>query len=288
MKTTLLTLFTALTFTAFGQNNPHTAWVEYIDFDNPVWDSSYLLLEIDTTNSSNIWQIGLPQKTIFNQAYSFTNVLVTDTINPYPINNTSSFTIRYFTHNCPEIFGSYYSDADSLNDYGMIEFSKDNGISWIDVLQDSLVYGDKPVLTGKTNGWRQFYFGFGHYFQNSYDDTLLLRFTFISDSIDTQQEGLMFDDLGFCLSANTQNLYQLNNLKVFPNPTNNLLNFQFDEPIDDAEIRIYSNIGQLMDNQNIQNTAIQFNVSTWAKGIYYYGIFVEGKVVKQGQVLVSE
>ena len=78
------------------------------------------------------------------------------------------------------------------------------------------------------------------------------------------------------------------NINVFPNPTNNLLNFQFDEPIDDAEIRIYSNVGQLMANQNIVNTAIQFDASNWSKGIYYYGIFVEGKVVKQGQVLVSD
>ena len=81
------------------------------------------------------------------------------------------------------------------------------------------------------------------------------------------------------------------NLKVFPNPTKNLLNFQFTEPIQNAEIRIYSSIGQLMLNQNVNDTNVQFDVSDWPRnlgGIYFYGIYVEGKVVKQGQVLVQD
>ncbi|MFK7950633.1 MAG: T9SS type A sorting domain-containing protein [Saprospiraceae bacterium] len=76
-------------------------------------------------------------------------------------------------------------------------------------------------------------------------------------------------------------------LKVFPNPTNNLLNFQFTEPINNTEIRIYSSIGQLILNQNVTDTNIQFNVSDWTKGVYFYGIYVEGEIVKQGQVLIK-
>ena len=81
------------------------------------------------------------------------------------------------------------------------------------------------------------------------------------------------------------------NLKVFPNPTNNLLNFQFTEPIQNAEIRIYSSIGQLILNQKIDDMNMQFDVSDWPRnlgGVYFYGIYVEGKVVKQGQVLVQD
>lgn len=80
------------------------------------------------------------------------------------------------------------------------------------------------------------------------------------------------------------------NLKVFPNPTNNLLNFQFDEPIQNAEIRIYSSIGQLVGQTELplpQNN-IQFNVADWHKSVYFYVIAVEGEVVKSGQVLVQE
>jgi len=90
---------------------------------------------------------------------------------------------------------------------------------------------------------------------------------------------------------NTNDLMTSNNFNVFPNPTKNLLNFQFTEPIQNAEIRIYSSIGQLMLNQNVNDTNMQFQVSDWPRnlgGVYFYGIYVEGKVVKQGQVLVQD
>ncbi len=45
-------------------------------------------LYIDTvSNPNNIWQVGIPQKTIFTDAYSAPNVIVTDTANPYPVND---------------------------------------------------------------------------------------------------------------------------------------------------------------------------------------------------------
>src|SRR5690606_28661361 len=47
-------------------------------------------LQIDT---GSIWQIGPPQKSVFDSAATNPNVIVTDTINTYPINDTSSFTV---------------------------------------------------------------------------------------------------------------------------------------------------------------------------------------------------
>lgn len=289
MKTVLLTFFMAFTFTAFGQNNPNTIYAVYIDFES-WYDSTTLSYDIDTMNSNNIWQIGTPQKTVLNQAESAPNVLITDTVNTYPINNTSSFIVSYPNWDCAEIQGYYYCDTDSLNDYGIIELSTDFGQTWIN-LTDS-IHNDplatNLTLTGRSNGWQHFYIGFYNYINFNQEDSLLVKFTFISDSIDTQHDGLMFDNLAFCIAANTQNLYQLNDLKVFPNPTSDLLNFQFEELIDNAEIRIYSSIGQLIENQNIRNTDIQFDVSNWTQGMYYYTIFVEGNVVKQGQVLIQD
>jgi hypothetical protein len=77
-------------------------------------------------------------------------------------------------------------------------------------------------------------------------------------------------------------------LKVFPNPATDLLNFQLEEPINNAEIRIYSTLGQLINTQNINDTNTQFNVSEWQNGMYFYGIFVAGEMVKSGQVLIVE
>lgn len=286
MKTTLLTFFMAFALMAFGQNDPNGPIAIYVDFEYS-YDTTTLSLEIDTSNINNIWQIGKPQKTIFNQAKTQPNAIVTDTTNTYPVNNNSVFYVNYSNYNCAYFEGYYYCDTDT-NDYGTIELSTDNGQTWIDLLAVSTNLSNKPVLTGNSNGWQFFSLDFMGYINDSQVDSLTIKFTFISDSIDTQHDGLMFDNFAFCIAVNTQNLYQLNNLKIFPNPTSDLLNFQLEEPIDNAEIRIYSTIGQLMQNQNIINTDVQFDVSNWNNGIYFYGIYVEGELVKQGQVLVQD
>ena len=57
------------------------------NFDGTWTGISYqeLIYDFDTTHGTNVWQIGQPQKTVFNQAYSLPNALMTDTINSYPI-----------------------------------------------------------------------------------------------------------------------------------------------------------------------------------------------------------
>jgi hypothetical protein len=84
-----------------------------------------------------------------------------------------------------------------------------------------------------------------------------------------------------------QHIKYQNNLTVFSNSITDVLNFQFDEPINNSEIRIYSTIRQLVKKQNITNSNMQFNVSDWNIGIYFYGIYMEGELVKQGQTLIK-
>ena len=286
MKTFWLVGFLLCGLMAFGQGSPNSPWVVWIDFEYD-YDTSDLSLSIDTADADNIWQIGVPQKTVFNQAQSQPFAIVTDTLNTYPINNHSAFYVNYINFNCPYIEGYYYCDTDTA-DYGMIELSTDNGQTWIDLLTVTSNPSSRPVLSGNSNGWQYFALDFMGYVDDEDVDSLVVKFSFISDSIDTQHDGLMYDNLVFCIAANTQNRYQLNDVKVFPNPTSDRINFQFEAIIDNAEIRIYSAIGQLMSRQDISDTAVQFDVSTWSKGMYYYGIFVENDIVKQGQVFIQD
>ncbi|MFI5220854.1 MAG: hypothetical protein ACHQK8_00905, partial [Bacteroidia bacterium] len=133
------------------------------------------LLFIDTSNHKNIWQIGKPNKSKFDSAYSKPNALVTDTLNPYPINDTSRFIIKnsigygYLGTS----LGFYYKlNTDSLKDFGMIEISMDSGSHWYDIISnDSICHFaiwwpyTKPVLTGNTNGWAMFQLGLSHFSQ---------------------------------------------------------------------------------------------------------------------------
>ena len=37
----------------------------------------------------------------------------------------------------------------------------------------------------------------------------------------------------------------------------------------------------------LPQTETQMNVSDWNNGMYYYGVYIEGQLVKQGQILIQ-
>jgi len=123
-------------------------------------------LFIDTVNyPENIWQIGRPQKTVFNEAQSLPNVMITDTLNSYPVNNSSIFIIKDIVsygmmEGIENLTGYFNVQSDSLNDYGKIEFSPDKGITWYDLIADTVNrtnwkwISSEPVLTGNSGGWQ--------------------------------------------------------------------------------------------------------------------------------------
>ena len=87
---------------------------------------SHLIIDT-TTFPQNLWQIGRPQKPLFNSASSPLNVIITDTVRPYPINNYSMFYIRDKAssgdiYGLKTIAGKYNVQTDSLHDEGRIEF----------------------------------------------------------------------------------------------------------------------------------------------------------------------
>src|SRR5436190_5992473 len=131
----------------------------YINFDS--FDQDFNLhFYLDTINSNNDWQIGKPNKTNFNSAYSLPNVIITDTLSSYKVNDTSIF---YLTHR--REFGDamglylefqYKIESDSLNDFGFVEYSINGGQDWIN-LTDTLYkigYISSPVFTGTSLNWQ--------------------------------------------------------------------------------------------------------------------------------------
>ncbi|MGI8893309.1 MAG: hypothetical protein ACR2GN_07585 [Bacteroidia bacterium] len=131
-KQLLLTLaFTLISYLSIGQ-----MWQQYFDGADTIYDPnvspSSIYIEIDT-NSSNIWQIGAPQKNIFDSAATAPNVIVTDTINYYPVNNSSSFQfsiVPWVPWGILAIQWKQKLDFDAGLDGGIIEFSVDSGTTW--------------------------------------------------------------------------------------------------------------------------------------------------------------
>lgn len=275
MKRFFLSLtLTFIAATSFGQG------VWGIDFEVITVLDRVLVDTIHDPN--NIWQIGHPNKLIFNTAYSNPNAIVTDTLGFYPTNDTSSFTIIHLASlgwvlNYPkvDIGGWYYVNSDTLTDYGYIDFSTDLGNTWYkaDSSEGSCSWGaveELPTFTGNSNGWKHFYYCLTPQSEFPIDqgDTILYRFTFISDSVQTNKEGLMFDDLHFEDWAEGIEEFQNDNLiSIFPNPTSDRLTIERARYSDKPKIQIINYNGQvIVDDQNFIGTTIDTQLLT--NGIY--------------------
>ena len=310
MKKLLTLFFVFITVISYSQ----IYWNYNINFE----DTSQLFrIEIDTlSNPNNIWQIGAPQKITFTSSYSHPNVIITDTANSYPSNDTSSFIIKHIAQmgfqkpNIVVLSGWYYIDSDTLSDYGMIEFSPDNGISWIDLLNDSILIDTaynlywkwnptngspkKPTLSGNSGEWK-FFITFlailGPAYNIQYGDTVLYKFSFISDSIQTNKDGLMFDDLGFedWDSGIEEIGLEFFKSECYPNPTKDVITIKFkNSEKSNFELFVSDITGkQILNQTKIKSNQLSFSVADFKKGIYIYKLvnkkeqrFSRGRFVK--------
>lgn len=236
MKAKILFSFITLSLLSFVSNGQYGNSSYNFEWDDLGYDTLYL----DTmSNPGNIWQIGEPQKNVLSTALSSPNVIITDTINHYPINDTSSFIYEHIASlgiefgQFAQLKGYYFVDSDST-DFGDIELSLDNGSSWTSILSDPLfnIYWvvTPPILYGSSSNWTEFTYElheFNWEFGVQEGDTLQFRFTFISDSIQTNRDGLMFDNLSFEENWMGINQYVNDKICVYPNPTKNVIYISF-------------------------------------------------------------
>lgn len=295
MKQSVFLILTLCSTLMYGQyyGNYH------INFDNEYGLEN---LFIDTiSNDNNIWEIGAPDKIVFDSAYSLPNAICTDTANSYPVNDTSVFLIRNLADGGFEkthtviLGGRYKIDSDTLKDFGKIEFSPDNGVTWVDLLTDTVYsekgcydwWSEKPTFTGKTDGWKEFYVwlaGFGWEFDiGGWDanDTVIYRFTFISDSVQTNRDGWILDDLHFedYYESIEERGFNSFNSSVFPNPAHHLVNIEFsNEASKNYNISIYDVNGRLTMSDDTRTGLIQFDLSNLSAGVYFYRIKFENNI----------
>ena len=273
-------------------------------------DSTYLnYIIIDTvSNINNIWQVGPPDKTNFTQALSLPNAIITDTTQPYPINDTSVFYIRYITAPNPggggwtgtSLFFYYKIDTDEDFDFGKIDFSPDNGQLWIDYLNDTLynncyfLFCD-PLFTGTNEEWTYFeILNYPDCFNISEGDTIWYRFTFISDGIQSEKDGWIIDDI--VLNGMYEGIEEPGNgtisLSVYPNPVKECeITFEFDntEHHRNMEIKCYDLLGDLVHSEKVYRHQGMSRVSTagWPSGMYVAIIYSNGGAVGKCKFLVE-
>lgn len=210
-----------------------------IFFENGDWEGRVF---IDSSNNENIWQIGPPAKPIFSSAWSPPNAIVTDTAAHYPVNTSSSFVIPYKLSYADQPSGAhtlgltflYKIDADTDNDYGEVLMSLDGGDTWssyfdyeflsqywTEMPNGPINNGSPPPLTGSSSVWIYYYsvaWTIPDYYPDA--DTILLKFVFHSDSVETFQDGWLIDDI--VIEEALESVFDISKprilSKVFPNP----------------------------------------------------------------------
>ena len=182
------------------------------NFDKP--NSDLVSVFIDSTKQNNIWQAGNPKKYFFRLNHpTDTTSMVTLLTKSYPPNNTSIFTVVFNPLLLPvniesfDLSFSYQIDTDTLNDFGYVEVSPDSGVTWDNLSSsqskyilyrlvhnvpfDSFYFTGREVL--KYNGMPIIDFVIKGDFMKC--RTLIFRFTFKSDSIDTYKEGWCINEI---------------------------------------------------------------------------------------------
>ena len=300
-KITLLTLVFAFNITCYSQ-----IIIGYgiHNIDSCKFENQNTMIKLDTS-VQNIWQIGKPTKTFFDSAYSATNAVVTDTLNPYPISNHSYFdlTIPYMGAGNTILGFKHKFQTDTLIDGGYIETSIDKGLTWTSILYNDTIiipfggqlftenlYSHQDTLKGGINGFS----GTSNDWINtriqwvwmlptkSYPpDTVIVRFHFISDNIQTNKDGWMIDDILISYADLPGNVTEFNseqlNLDIYPNPANNEINIKFENQINECLIEIYNISGIKVKEVNFINVDNNCKLSTEDLNSGFYFLTAKNK-----------
>lgn len=262
-------------------------------------------IEFDTLASDTLWQIGPPQKTIFNAAFSVPNVLVTDTLNTYPSNYSSSFEVDISDYSSVfpyvQLAWMQKTDMEEGVDGGIIEASYDDGTTWLNVLDDTIfrplvvgqfdwdtLYNNQAGVTG-TKDWSWMALCWGTYFGNipTNYSSLKIRFTFVSDSVDTNQDGWMIDNFQFegNIIGSTNQPNSSRDILVFPNPTSQDIYLDLSEvKFGEALLEIFNLSGQKVFEEKIEVMRSQkrkVTVDQLPKGLYHLILTNENEIFRQ-------
>jgi Secretion system C-terminal sorting domain len=241
-------------------------------------------------DSTNIWQVGPPQKIIFDASATLPNAILTDTVNPYPPNNTSSFQFTYVPWTTWGVLALQWKqklDMDQGLDGGKVEYSIDAGTTWANVFNDPHVYnfygyqaanadtlpnGDF-VFSGTDSLWRDVWLCYDMSWLSQLD-SIMIRYTLVSDSIDTQKEGWMIDNM----MAHLTIMHTVDEekpekyLSVYPNPTSGNIQIET-QKIQDFHIiehmQLINDMGQVVDEWRNIPTKFFVNTQQYSNGKYF-------------------
>jgi len=288
-----------------------------ISFDEP---TDYIIVD---TAASNLWQIGPPQKTFFEAAYTPPNAIVSDTSGLYPPDNHSWFDLiigefnmggQYMGAYPYDIFVDFRHkyDTDTLHDGGYLEVSWDYGQTFMNIIEDTLydwgvvpgvgwddmnlytpsdtLYNGEFGYSGHSNGWIHTSFAWHilpvdlQWFDPP--DTMIIRFHFISDAIDNAYEGWMIDQIrlfSLDLGSGIDHPSKESSFTITPNPFSNTAEVQLPQFFALVEAEVINSRGMVV-ACNQFHTCREFKIN---RGNLFPGIYFLKLVLDQNDIQIQ-
>lgn len=264
-------------------------------------DANIILNKNDT---NNIWQVGVPQKTLFDSAASLPIALMTDTINFYPSNNESEFVLVFYERvhsiRIRAIRWMQKIDMEDSTTYAKVLISFDKGITFESVFNNSNVYNffgydpnsvgvlpdSSKAFVGVDTNWRDVWLCIN----GIYDDSIMVKYVFHSDSVINNHEGWMVDNfrIGYTFQHTINEIEANKNLVIYPNPTADMLSIALNKEFGHhvmKKIVMINMQGQQVNSWDCNADTINLDVSKYSTGNYKLEIHTNLKKLTKALVI---
>ncbi|MCA6364506.1 MAG: T9SS type A sorting domain-containing protein [Bacteroidetes bacterium] len=260
------------------------------------FDGSDIQPAVYTLDSGNVWQVGAPQKTLFNAPASTPNVLITDTVNACAVNANASVVFPLNQFPPIGIMAMQWKqkfDLDSAADFAFVEYTIDNGVTWQNCFNNPYVYNfygydsstvdtSQLAFTGRDTSWRDVWLCFDAAYLIPYTTTFQTRFRIVTDSVSNNREGWMIDNYNQHLTifhtAGKDN--QPEYLRVYPTPSTGIVNIEaqkLQEYHIIEGIEVISADGKLLKQYGVSPTKFWIDLSAYPNGTYYLRVITNKK-----------
>ena len=118
-------------------------------------------------------------------------------------------------------------------------------------------------------------------------DTVLFRFSYMTDSIDIDRDGWIIDDI-VCMDywESTTELQNNSMISVYPNPARN--NLTISSGLDLETVSIYTLDGQQVSNYLPTSHEINIDISHYKSGIYFVKAISTKGIVANRKILILQ
>ena len=261
-------------------------------------------------SSSTIWEVGTPNQTVLNGAYSGNNAWMTGLNSDYDNGDSSALYTPVFNvndNNCYRLSFYHRYFTDEYEDGGTVEYTQDNGITWTRVGNAfDPTWFDSQFITGLGSispgipGWSGTSIGWQfatHDIDFATNGATVIRFRFGSNFANAS-EGWTIDDVCFeeiapCIISVEENpTLDFDFAQLHPNPAQSETNLSFNvsQP-GNIEFIVTNAFGQVMTIISFEAQAgsndLLLDLKEWSSGIYYINAQYSGGLVTEKLVITK-